>query len=457
MPAQYVEENWQLINSATPVLFFVAATLYALYILSFPPTTRLYRRFSILILAIPTWYAFRYSDQVSPNFVVNDTFARTCLIWFAHMSYEVCVVEFAPVLPKEKRDMEDWNQTKEKVRQGYKMLFDRNHTQVLEQKQGHNSPLNPDGISAANKVAGEEQYTTTDKKTDEPIVRSTYVQHGHGYSRWGFVGYHLLKGLSYYGLQRIYDLYETSYSPLVVPPSVYMTPVIADFIQQFVMSVDYMSIFWRLEFTFDWCVQSLWLYESYHSIFAVLYVGSGLDGPEEWSTSLFGPFSNAWSVRGYWSKHWHNYVYHSFSGHIKCMTRGWLGMKRGAITRVIENTLVFLVSGLMHSLVRWQHDPSGDLWAITSWYVAQILPMIFEWVVATQWTKVRKWLGFKSDTKWLNSVEYAIGYWWVIAWFLVSVPKYYETRVAWSDVKKLKKFMAELETARALNETDTDW
>ncbi|RYO30801.1 hypothetical protein AA0111_g5039 [Alternaria arborescens] len=464
MPGQYLQEDWKLINGATPILCFTTAVLYALYILSFPPTRRLYRILSIFILALPTWYAFRYSDQLCPHFLVNDTFARTCLIWFAHMSYEVCVVEFAPVLPKDKQDMGEQEQTKESIRQGYKVLFDRNHTQVLEQRQQHKSPTNPNGVSASKEKTGEEQYTATDKKTDEPILRSTRIQHGvvlpekegHGYSRWRFVGYHILKGFVYYGLQRLFDLYETRYSPLVLPPSAYMTPGLLEFFQQLPTSMDYQEITWRLEFTFDWCILSLWMYESYHSVFAVLYVGSGLDGPEEWSTGLFGPFSNAWSVRRYWSKHWHNYVYHSFSGHIKCVTRGWLGMKRGAVTRMVENTLVFFVSGLMHSLVRWQQNPSGDCWAITCYYVAQILPMIFEWCVATQWSKVRKLLGFRSDSRWLRSAEYAIGYLWVIAWFLFSVPKYYQTRMAWSNVKRLKTFIAELEAARALNETSTE-
>lgn len=360
--------------------------------------------------------------------------------------------------------MGEQEQTKERIRQGYKVLFDRNHTQVLEQRQQHKSPTNPNGVSASKEKTGEEQYTATDKKTDEPILRSTRIQHGvvlpekegHGYSRWRFVGYHILKGFVYYGLQRLFDLYETRYSPLVLPPSAYMTPGLLEFFQQLPTSMDYQEITWRLEFTFDWCILSLWMYESYHSVFAVLYVGSGLDGPEEWSTALFGPFSNAWSVRRYWSKHWHNYVYHSFSGHIKCVTRGWLCMKRGAVTRMVENTLVFFVSGLMHSLVRWQQNPSGDCWAITCYYVAQILPMIFEWCVATQWSKVRKFLGFRSDSRWLRSAEYAIGYLWVIVWFLFSVPKYYQTRMAWSNVKRLKTFIAELEAARALNETSIE-
>jgi hypothetical protein len=381
------------------------------------------------------------------------------------MSYEVCVVEFTPVLTREMRHKGDWEQKKERVRQGYKVLFDRNHTQVLEQ-QGQNLPTISDEISAAKNYASEEQYTATDKKTDEPLLPSSRVQHGvalpmghrHGYTRWGFVRFHILKGLFYYGLQCAYYIYETKYSPLVVHPAAYMRPELLSFLRRMPISVDIKDLFWRFEFTFDWCVISFWLYECFHSAFAVFWVGSGLDAPEEWSKGLFGPFSAAWSVRRYWGKHWHNYVYHSFSGHIKCMTRGWLGMKRGAVsTRLIENTLVFLASGLMHSLVRWQQTPASDIWCISCWYVAQMLPIIIEMVVAHQWSKVRKWLGFRAHAKWLNRVEYAIGYSWVIFWHAYSVPKYYKTRIAWTDEIVRKKFAAALATDRALNDTGADW
>jgi hypothetical protein len=382
------------------------------------------------------------------------------------MSYEVCVVEFAPVLPQEKRNMGKWEQMKEKVRQVNKVLFDRNHTQIF-QKHEHDLPPTSDDVSTAREDTGEEQYTATDKKTDEPVVLSTHVLNGvvlpkghpHGYSRWKFVGYHIIKGTICHGLEALYNHYDDHFSPLVVPPSVYMKPELASYYQRLAMTPIYREMYWRLQLAFDWNVVSLWSYESYHSFFAVLYVASGLDEPHEWSTTLFGPFSSAWSVRRYWGKHWHNYVYHSLTGHIKCMTRGWLGMMRGAMsTRLIENTLVLLASGLMHSLVRWyQVAPSGEYWIICYWYVAQMLPIIFEGSVATLWSKLRKWLGFGADTRWLNALEYAIGYFWVIAWFVYSIGKYRQTRAAWAEAKRIEQFKAELAAAWASNETTAVW
>jgi hypothetical protein len=465
MPGTYVKNGWRMTDSITPVLCFTTAVFYALYILSFPPPTRFYRRLSLLVLAIPTWFAFRHSDEITPNYIVDDTFARTCLIWFAHMSYEVCVVEFAPVLTREMQDRGDWEQKKERIRQGYKVLFDRNHTQVLEQQGSTVPKASHDEVSAPAEQTSEEQYIATDKKTDKPALPGTRIQHGvalpmghrHGYSRWSFIGYHIVKGLVNYAMQEAYYAYEEHYSPLVLPPSTYLSPALLSFLHRIPTGLEYQELFWRLEFTFDWCVTSLWLYESYHSFFAVLWVGSGLDAPEEWSKGLFGPFSAAWSVRRYWGKHWHNYVYHSFSGHIKCVTRGWLGMKRGATsTRLIENTLVFLASGLMHSLVRWQQSPGSDVCGITCWYVAQMLPIIVEMVVAHLWSRARKWLGFRAEAKWLDRVEYAIGYAWVILWNFYSVPKYYQTRIEWTNILIRKRLQAQFAAEGYLNTTDTE-
>ncbi|KAI4616622.1 uncharacterized protein J4E87_002676 [Alternaria ethzedia] len=462
MPGSYVKNNWRITDSITPVVCFTTAVFWALYILSFPPSTRFYRKLSILALALPTWYAFRHSDYLTPNYYLDDTFGRTCLIWFVHMSYEVCVMEFAPVLTREKRSLGDWDQKKERVRQGYKVLFDRNHTQVLEQ-QGHILPKSShDAISAAKEEPSEERYVATDKKTDEPVLPSARVQHGvvlpmghrHGYSRWEFLGYHILKLPLYYAAQCAFTYYEENYSPGALDPATYMGPGLLSFFDRITMSIGRREISWRLMYTFDWCISSMWLYEGYHSIFAVLWVGSGLDGPEEWSKCLFGSLSTAWSVRRYWAKHWHNFVYHSLTGHIKCVTRGWLGMQRGAIsTRLIENTLVFFVSGLIHALVRWQQVPMSDHWGIACWYVAQMLPIITEMVVAHQWRKLRKWLGYGTDSKWLNRFEYAVGYSWVIAWFLYSVPKYYQTRMHWTNAIIRKKIMADMAADGNINKT----
>ncbi|RAR01101.1 toxin biosynthesis protein [Stemphylium lycopersici] len=461
MIGHYMHPEWTLSIGLYPATLFLSAVIYALFILAYPPSRPLTRKLSILILSVPTWFAFRNANDIVPSYELMDTFMRFCLIWFVHMSYEVCVLEFTPVVRRCGK-----GEIKDRFMQAYKVLWDRNHTQVLHQ-QGYNLPTTSTSTSKTTNgyPTPQEPCTTTDKKTDEPMVHATHIhrgvalplgRHQHSYTRWQLVRHHLLKALLMYSFQTAYAIYEDYYSPLRLNPRAFVRDENIRFFRRMPASLHYKELYYRTEEAFEWNIGSMWLYEGYHSICAVLWVGIGLDGPEEWSLNLFGPLAEAWSVRRYWNKYWHNFVYHSFSGHFKCVTRGWLGMRRGAVaTRLLENSLVFVASGLMHSLVRWQHSPTSDVWAITFLYAGQMIPIVIEGVVVHYWRRVRKSCGFRDEAKWLNVAEYAVGYSWSIGWQVYSVSKYYITRRVWTDTKILKRYEDMFED-HGLNETDSE-
>ena len=451
MPGHYSHKDWAWTWTIFPFSCFTLAMLCACLVLAFPPTRTIYRKLSICIIAIPLWYAFRYSDHVSSHYLINDTFARTCLIWVSHASYEICVLEFKPTLSRRRSsNTGQWAEVKERLRQALKVLNDRNHVQVAQQN-GHFLPLTSDDLNG--KVA----YTATDKKSDEPIKVFMRVSHGipipqghrHGKTRWEFVAYQIRKLLTLKALAYAYSLYESDYT-FILHYQVATFSGRTGFIYR---------LYCNVEDVFDWCIVSITLYDAFHCVFAVFFVGIGLDEPEEWSLSLFGKITNAWSVRRYWSKHWHNFVYHSFSGHIKCVTRGWLGMRRGTLsTRLTENTAVFFLSGLMHSLVRWQSDPRGDIWAITVWYICQMIPIISETILTDIYRRLRghmaMGMGFKDDVKWLSRAEYAFGYLWVSTWFMTSIPGYYKLRERWTDPIVVEREIDHETFSEAVNETE---
>ncbi|KAA8612598.1 MBOAT-2 domain containing protein [Pyrenophora tritici-repentis] len=389
------------------------------------------------IIAIPVWYAFRYCDHVSHDYLINDTFARTCIIWLSHASYEICVLEFKPLLNRE-----EWGrrssgllkrtEVKERFYQARKVLCDRNHVQVAQNK-GQYLPV------ASDPFNGDMKYTITDKKTDEHVGTATRISHGvpipeghsHGYTRWKLVRYHIVKWLVLRVIQLALAKYESTWSPMILYQDTNHTfsPTVKMLYQ----------IYCNFEDTIDWCFGSIMLYDSWHSVFAILFLVTYLDEPQEWSLSLFGNIKNAWSVRSYWSRHWHNFIYHSFNGHIKCVTRGWLAMKRGTLsTRLTENTAVFFLSGLMHTAVRWQMAPWADIWAITFWYVAQMVPIITETAFVPLYRSVRVYAAkrwqFKEDAEWVVRMEYAAGYFWVAIWFGWSIPMYYHVRDQRTDI-----------------------
>lgn len=121
-------------------------------------------------------------------------------------------------------------------------------------------------------------------------------------------------------------------------------------------------------------------------------------------------------------------------------------MKRGSlVTRLVENTIVFAASGLMHSLVRYVQDPgSGDYMVISLWYIGQMVPIIIEDVVMSYWKAMKKEYGVK-ESRWLRVCERTVGYGWVVGFNMWSITKYIHTRNAWGDKAMQKKYARERE------------
>ncbi|KAJ4366414.1 hypothetical protein N0V83_008050 [Neocucurbitaria cava] len=388
---------WTLEAALAPILSTFLAFTYAIYILAYPPK---HKKTSILLLALPVTYAFIHHLDVAPNRNVSDTFGRFLCIWYAHMSYEVVILEFKPPTTKEN---DGW---KTRVKEAYKVLFDRNHAQVTCSQEEH---VKPDTRPGAKKQS-------------------------HGFSRNRFLRYHLTKATL---LSLALWVWESYFADLSFPTTDNSIPF---------------SL--RIHTTFDWLFISLILYDLTHSLFALLFTCLlRFDPPSTWSLSLFGPLTAATSVRNYWSNHWHNYIYHSFSAHAKVLTRGWLGMQRGKwTTRVVENTLVFAASGGMHSAVRWVQEGYGEggVWFIAVFYVSQMGAILVEDVVLRVWRCLKQKAGIREGESdwwwwWVNGVERAVGYVWVFGWFMWSVPLYVHTRDAWADKVVMRKFAARWE------------
>jgi hypothetical protein len=277
---------WNVKVAALPAVSFFFAIFYGLYLLSYPPTTSSRRKLSIVMLSIPIAVAFRHSDNLLPNYTATDSFARFCYIWLAHMSFEVCVLEFSPVL----NARDTW---KERVRQGYKVLFDRNHKQVLKANN-----LRVDEVVEV--IALTEEDMVADNKTDGPRLPNHKPMYDHGYTRWQFVRYHTMLACVFYALQCAYKTYGQMFSPLRAYQNDLSGPELGSFFRRLPQSLKYDELYYRTENVFQWNIVTLWLYDGYHSCFAILYVGIlQLDRAEEWSLSLFGPLSGAWSVRRY--------------------------------------------------------------------------------------------------------------------------------------------------------------
>jgi hypothetical protein len=380
-----LHQSWAC-RSALPCLCTVAAIICALYILMYPPR---YRKASVLLLAFPVMCAFTHMLDLTTNETINDTFGRFLLIWMAHMSYEITIIEYEPQIAPIN---DGW---KPRLKHAYSVLFDRNHQPSSEKEGGYN--------------------TTAPK---------------HTYSTFGFLQHHVGKAI-------VLALLTYVWNTWIEPPNTYLasdfTPDKAIFFRRLPASLDSRELRNRLLHTFDWCIIDMFRYETIHSVFAILFVSLRLDSAAEWSLSLFGSLAEAHSMRRYWGKHWHNYIYHSFSAHVKIVTRHWIGLEKGRVyTRLIENTLVFVASGIMHSMVRRaQHKGDGDTWCVTILYSAQMIPIVVEGILQHVWAKSKIHLNLRVDGKTIGMLEMLVGYAWVASWFLWCVPKYHFTKYAW--------------------------
>lgn len=397
-----------------PHLTTLLSLLYAHLLLTYPPPP--HKRFlAFLPLCALVGYAFTHMNDFSPWWTVNDTFGRFLYIWLAHVGGLVLgggggeeAVPLAPspsLPPTPASPSPPPPLTLSRHRQAWKVLFARHP----------------------------EQWS------NNPPARARNPP--HHLSRPRFCAFHTAKALLFLGAGYAWDYFTT---PLATSALSSFEPAHTSFVRRVPASLNALEVWTRLLMVWDVCVGDMLYFDSLYSGFAVVFVGVlRFDGAEEWDRSLFGGLEDCWSVRRYWAVYWHDFVRGSFSAAAKGVCRGWVGLERGWGTRVGENAMVFVVSGLMHSIVRAvQTEGRGEVWTVAAWYSAQMLPIVVEGVVQELWSRavVRSWLEQKIGREMVVRMERAVGYAWVFVWMFWSVPKYLHTRHAWETANLRKKY-----------------
>ncbi|KAF1923662.1 uncharacterized protein M421DRAFT_74716 [Didymella exigua CBS 183.55] len=381
MPSHH---QWTPTAALHPLLSTTLAALYVSSILAHPPRHRLS---AFILLCAPVGYAFVHHLALTPWYALNDTFGRMLYIWLAYMSYAFLLVRVRPAVA----DRSAWS---ERMRCAAKVLYTRH--------------------------LGE--YCTGRREPPHHLTRA----------RFGLR--HLAKAVLFLAV-------NTAYDACLIPPALYPP---ASFVRRLPSSLSGDELRLRAMMTWDVCVADMLYFETVYSLFAMLWVCVfRFDDASEWSLSLFGKMADCSSVRAYWGAYWHDFINASFTAHIKLVTRRWSGLRKGGGRRLVENGLVFVVSGLMHSLVRCvQTDGNGEIWTVTLWYGAQMLPIVVEGVVQHFWlsSTLRRWLHFRLGEAVMMRLERAVGYAWVFCWMFWSVPKYLLTRHAWERENMHKRF-----------------
>jgi len=166
------------------------------------------------------------------------------------------------------------------------------------------------------------------------------------------------------------------------------------------------------------------LIASYHECLSIIFIYIlRLDEPYEWPP-IYGNLVEAYTVRRFWAYFWHRIVYAPFRAVADRLSARVFGQgqgKRGVAQRFVNVTLVFLLSGLIHSMMDWKNG-SCNCWASGTFYVVQPLGFVLESLVWFAWAPLRKRV-FAPGSRVPLIFERALGYLWVWTWFFWLYPQ----------------------------------
>lgn len=183
----------------------------------------------------------------------------------------------------------------------------------------------------------------------------------------------------------------------------------------------------RSAFVFWWTFSAVAMLDSAHAVLSLVSVILlRFDAPYEWPP-IFGPISQAWSIRRFWSKFWHQIVRRTYTNYGEWISRKIFRLEpRSLSDKVFVIFAIFFLSGVAHAVVSWQlGDQCGwllDIW----WFCANFIAGLLEVVVLQLLRVFLKKLGQESQLEWLDKSIWSriFGFVWVFSFMFWSIPKW---------------------------------
>ncbi|KAL6708276.1 hypothetical protein ACN47E_003200 [Coniothyrium glycines] len=403
--------DWSPTKALRPALLTVAIFFTSLVYLSFPNRVHRYEAAAIVgALAGAAWFN---SDELFPDSFVELVYLRTLVIYLSYFLYLVFREEKSSTKTATIHDA-FLSPPKNPWLRGYKLLFNGRGIGTDWQMPylWRNVP---------------DSHSTNGRR--DVIAKSSAKAKLHSRGRWAGVAVRVAYLLLNFTVFCIY--YEILDPALWVQlrPSDTTKEKESVFLRAIQLSLGNETLpqFTRRELGVRlWAVAASVVHDylilsMYHDIFAIIFIASGLDEDWEWPP-LFGPITEAYTMRRYWSIFWHRLIYKSFNVHAAALL-GCLGMNhRTALHRFLKNSLVFLLSAVNHALISWR---VGDRCAgrDAKYWLLQPIAFVVEGLVAYHWKKLRSnWLT-KAHPKMVSTFERCAGYVWVFLWLLWCTPK----------------------------------
>ncbi|KAF8993367.1 membrane bound O-acyl transferase family-domain-containing protein [Cyathus striatus] len=212
-------------------------------------------------------------------------------------------------------------------------------------------------------------------------------------SRWQFVRSGITKSLWYYA---ICDVTETAiwYIPLYKWREASITAI-------------GFRVIYTLMYAFTGWIGLCLVYTGV----ATIAVAITLTDPSEWPP-LFGKWSDAYTVRRFWGRTWHQCLRRVISSHEKDTSLG----------TDVQRYAAFGLSGLLHAIGDYGilRSKFWDLSRSMSFFLLQATIIMLE-------QEIRKLLGLKSG-KWTRRM----GYMWTFCWFVLTFPPWTDPQLRFS-------------------------
>ncbi|PVH93046.1 hypothetical protein DM02DRAFT_677091 [Periconia macrospinosa] len=412
---QFHNDHWNLNLAAQPIAWAFSFCFTCVVVGSLP---ELSSWTGVILLLAPAYGSLQTSPKLSPDDYFNDTYSRFVIILFSYM-VALCFMPNgrASATRDEVLDRDT------SLKRGWKRAYNARGIALVWE----NPYLWPEQKSTVV-FAKPSKDTLKDKPIKAPVSRHSLATR----SKWSSVLIRLCYLLLNSTLLSLFFEHRVSatigyFTPADMAPD--KEGILRRALQQLFSNempaspVTVRELQIRALLAANKFAPDVLFLSAFHDFLAILFIATGIDESWEWPP-LFGPLTEAYTMRRFWANFWHRLVYKSFSFHASTFTKT-LGIPQGtSFSRILNNCLVFVLSAMMHATVSTLYGKrcAWGKGTMVFWCI-QPLSFVIEGIFQHAWRKFRKGSLAWMNPSVLSALERGAGYGWVIAWLMWAAPK----------------------------------